>query len=454
VPTFRYTSASVTANGPGAGVIDAPDRGAAVRSLLARGITPAAVEPMGAPAAANAPAKAAAPAGTPLTAGAPPSAPGAPGKSGELLLDAAGNAAIARDALRGGASPVSRRRVMSLPELASFIRELATAVQAGLPMVPALRTLAKSGRSQAQREMLGKLIERVEQGSTLADACRAFGPPFSDLVVNLIRAGEASGRLDDVLHQAADLLEKDVALRRAVMSATLYPAILTVLTFGAVIVVTTFIVPRVLGPLAASGRAMPLPTQLVQGFANAMTQWWWAFGLLIAAALVLWRQARQAPESRLKIDGALLRIPLFGPVVRDATVARFTRTLGTLVKAGLPVLQALRLTGGTLTNTAMRGAVMGVCDQVASGKTIAAPLEATGMFPPLLVQIVSLGERSGRLPELLTQAATALDERTNTRVKVLTSLLPPILIVIVASIVGLVVAAIILPLLEMQETIG
>ena len=256
-----------------------------------------------------------------------------------------------------------------------------------------------------------------------------------------------------MLHQAADLLEGDLRLRRSVMSATLYPAILTVLVSIAIVIVTTFIVPQVLKPLAGQKIELPLPTRIVQGFAALVGGYWWLMIAVAGVAVAAFVRARQQPGPRMSIDRGILRIPLFGPMIRDAMVARFTSTLGTLVSAGLPVLTALRLTADTLTNVAMKGAVRDVCDQVAGGKTIAEPLERTGFFPPLLVQIVSLGERSGRLPELLRQAAGSLEERTNTRVKVVTAILPPILIVVVACIVGFVVAAIILPLLQLQESL-
>lgn len=442
MPTFRYKAIATTGNGAGAGMVDAPDRAAAVRVLIGKGITPASIEPLDS---------------TPTFKPAAKPDPASNGNGSKLSNGAAAAPTFTtpgRSASVIEVKPSRRGRVMNLAETASFIRELATATQAGLPLVPALRTLAKSGRSSGQRAMLAHLIERVEHGSSLADACRSWGKPFDDLVINLVRAGEVSGRLTDVLHQAADLLERDLHLRRAILGATLYPAILTVLVSVAVVVVTTFIVPQVLKPLQGQNITLPLPTRIVQGFAEFMSSYWWLVIGLIVAGVFAWNRARATPGPRLAIDRAILATPVLGPLVRDALVARFTRTLGTLVKAGLPVLSGLRLTAATITNAAMRAAVNTVCDQVAAGKTIAEPLERSGLFPPLLVQIVSLGERSGRLSELLTQAASALEGRTETRVKVFTTILPPLLIVMLAMVVGIVVASIILPLLQMQDAVG
>ena len=429
MPTFRYISPG-SSNGSAAGVIDAPDRGAAVRSLISRGITPTSVEPLG---ASNGHAHAGP-------------------RAGEAA--SGGRAAVTRgtSASAGGQSLMGRR-AMNLSDTASFMKELATAVQAGLPMVPALRTLAKQGRTPAQKAMLAHLIAQVEQGKTLADAAASWGPPFGELIVNLMRAGEASGKLGDVLEQTADLLEKDLELRRSLMAATLYPAILAVLVCAAVTIMTTVIIPRVLAPLKGQLKSLPLPTRIVQGFADFMGQWWWLVVILLGVGVLALRRAWATPGPRLAMDRFTLKVPAIGPLVRDALVARFTRTLGTLVSAGLPVLTALKLTGATLTNTAMRGSIVRVCNEVSSGRTIAEPLEREGVFPPLLVQIVSLGERSGRLPQLLLQAARSLDARTQMRVKVVTNVLPPVLVVIAAMVAGCVVAAIILPLLDMQDAI-
>ncbi len=436
-------------------MIDAPDRAAAVRILVSRGISPRSVED-GAVAVKPRAAKGKRGAGSgnqdesangtatvEKTNGKPR------GKSGGNITAAEFDPSeVASAAMFGG---MFARRSMSIAETGSFIRELATAVQAGLPIVPALRTLAKSGRTPRQRVMLNHLIEQVESGKTLHQAFASWGKPFTDLIISLTKAGEVSGKLAEVLTQAADLLERDLKLRRSVMSATLYPVILLVLAAIAVTIITTVIVPKILEPLKGQNIPLPLPTILVQGFANFVGSYWWAIMTVGALAALVFSRLHAQPGPRLWIDNMLVRAPLAGPIIRDAAVARFTRTLGTLVKSGLPVLTALRLTGQTMTNTALRGGVESVCDEVAGGKTIAEPLEATGIFPPLLIQIVSLGERSGKLPDLLTQAATSLEDRTETRVKVLTTILPPILVVMVACVIGVVVAAILLPLLDMQD---
>jgi type II secretory pathway component PulF len=407
LPTFRYTT---LATGGGGRTIEAPDRAAAIRALAARGEAPTRVEEI---------------------------ADGTPARSGG-----------------GGGGGFALRRAMSRADLGSFMHELATAVGAGLPVVPALRTIARSGRSEAEKRMLAVVIEDVEHGDSLADALERVGKPFDELVVSLVHAGEVAGRLPEVLDQAALLLDRELKLKRALVGAMIYPAIILSLVTVAIIVVVTVIVPRVLASVAGQIETLPLPTRMVQGVASFFGSWWWLVLLGIAALLWGWNRAYANPATRLPIDRALVSIPVIGRLIRDVAVARFTRTLGTLVGAGLPVLQALRITRKTLGNRELQRHIERVAEEVGSGATIADPLERSGQFPPLLVQIVGMGERTGKLDEMLLQAADAFEQRTEQAIKLFTAVLPPLLIVLLAAVVAVVLLAILLPLLELQESIG
>lgn len=421
MPTFEYQLASGSSRG-GTGVVEAPDRAAAIRRLRDRGEAPTMLVEV---------------AGT--------------GSTNEPRASTAPGAAGARAATSGGGFGL--RRVMSRAEMGAFIRELATAVSAGLPLVQALRTIMRQGRNPAQKAMLEKLIDGVEHGQALSDSMRAFGRPFGDLVINLVHAGEVSGRLGEVLMQAARLLDRDVKLRRSLTGALLYPAIILTAVSVAVVIVVTIIVPRVLAAVEGQVVNLPMPTRVVQGVASFFGSYWWLVLLAIGGAV--WGAARlyARPGPRLSIDRATLRLPVVGAMVRDVAVARFTRTFGTLVGAGLPVLQSLRITRATLGNRAMEGAIEQVCDRLAAGETISEPMERSGYFPPLLVQIVGLGERTGRLDEMLTQAADAFEDKTEQSIKLFTSVLPPLLIVVLACVVGFVVLSVLLPLIELQEMV-
>jgi type II secretory pathway component PulF len=416
MPTFAYRTIAMNGNGRGTATIEAMDRGAAVRELMRRGETPVSVE-----------------------------------------LVAQGHTR-AKSAARVDQGAVvithTHGRVMSLPELANLVRELATALHAGLPLIQSLRTLARQGRTPKQQEMLQYIIDQVEHGKNLADAMQGWGAPFNELTINMTRAGDVSGKMAEVLTQAADLLDKDVKLRRSILGATLYPMILCVLVVLAIIVVVTFIVPKLLKQFAGSAATMPWPTRVVQGVADFFGGYWWA--IIPAVGLVIWSFIRyyRTPEGRLNVDTRMLKVPVIGRLLRDVAVARFTRTLGTLTSSGIPVLMALRVTKGTLGNKAMEGVIDGVIEKVAAGKTIAELMEKSEYFPPMLVQIVNLGERSGRLDELLTQAAGAFEDRTEMSVKLVTTVLPPVLVVMMACVVGFVVMAIMLALLEFQNQVG
>lgn len=401
--TFVYRD--MTEAGKGRSTIEAVDRSAALRLLSQRGITPALLEEL-------------------------PERGEGVGARGTMVL---------------------RGRTLSRAAMASLVRELATALGAGLPLVTALRTIAKQGRDARQAAMLSALIEGVETGRSLADAQASWGRPFTELVINLTRAGEASGRLSEVLGQCADLLDRDLKLRRSLVGATLYPMFLMLLIVVAIIIIVTFIVPKVLKAVGGAVRELPWPTRVVQGMADFFGTYWW---LVLPMAVVAWMAGvaiYRQPEARLKIDRALLRLPLLGALLKDVAVARFTRTLATVTAAGLPILSGLKITRGTLNNRAMEEVIDEVCEQVTAGRTIAEPMERSELFPPMLVQIVNLGERSGRLEELLAQAAKAFEERTEQSVKLFTTALPPFLVVIAAGCVGFIVLAIMLPMLELQD---
>jgi general secretion pathway protein F len=424
MPTFEYQPIG----GSNAAVIEATDRAAAVRQLREQGITPVSLKQVERRA-----------------------------RRRDVPVDSAAHSMRSAPTRTSSVSVQnSRRRAMSRGEMASFIRELATAVMAGLPLVQALKTIARQGHSARQRAMLDHVIKEVEHGRSLGDAANSWGPPFTELTISLIRAGEMSGRLGDVLEQAANLLDRDLKLRRTLMSGLLYPAILGVLITIAVAVIVTVIVPRILAPLQGQLRnvKLPWPTRVVTGVTDFATSYWWLITIVLVGGILWLGALYRNPTSRLAIDRFLLKTPVLGRVLRDVAVARFTRTLCTLVSSGLPALTALRATKATLGNRAMEVVIEQVCDQVSSGKTIADPMEKSGFFPPLLTQIVGVGERSGRLPQMLGQAANVFEDRTETSVKVFTTVFPPILIIIAAMIVGFVITAILLPLIQLQELIG
>lgn len=421
------------------GTIAAPDRASAMRLLQGQGLLPMQLDM----AEAEAPSKAAAKA-------APKSAPRgqqpAETRSGGIDLGA-----LAR-AFTGN---TTGRPQLKRTELANIIRELATAIEAGLPLLNALKTVRRQAAGKAQPVILDFIIERVESGRPLHEAMDEYGPPFDEMIVGMVRASDASGRMSEVMHQLADLLERSVELRREMVGATIYPLIVACMIGVSIIIAVTFLLPRLMAPiLGQPGVTIPFPTMVLLGFADFMRDWWWLVLLAAVGAVIGFRRWIAVYANRRKLDLVLLKSPIIGPLLRDVAVARFTRTLGTLVSAGLPILSALKIVRDTLGNVVLMEAIDGVQEKVTTGQSLAEPLEKCGFFPPLLVQIVNIGEKSGRLEPMLIHAAGAFDRQVNTSLKLFTKLLPPVLLVFMALIASFVLAAILLPLLEMQKSLG
>ncbi len=423
MPSFRYESRTA-AGETRQGVVAAASRGEAVRLLGARGETPTVVE-------------------------ADPSSNGeTPGDRSSNGSATAAAPVSARPRLWRAARPVAKRG-----EIANLIRELATALEAGLPLMQALRTVRRQAKGVAMIAILDHFIDRVEAGAAMHVAAREYGPPFDDLIVGMLRAADASGKTNEVLHQLADLLERSLDLRREVIGATLYPMIVAGLVVISALILVTVLVPRLIEPLAGE-MTMPLPTRILVGMADFLESSWYLCLLAIGLAAFGWRWWVRLPGNRLTVDRLKLRSPILGPLLRDVAVSRFTRTLGTLVSAGIPIIDALRITRDTLGNTAMMRAIDEVQERVTSGAALADPLERSGLFPPLLIQVVNLGERSGRLEYMLMHAANAFDRQVNNSIKLFTRALPPLLIMVMAGLGGFVLAAIMLPLLELQSVIS
>jgi len=420
------------------GTIAAPDRASAMRLLQAQGLLPMQLDM----AEAEAPAKAAKPAPKSGARGQQPTEERPAGIDlGALTRAFTGN--------------TTGRPQLKRTELANIIRELATAIEAGLPLLNALKTVRRQAVGKAQPVILDFIIERVESGRPLHEAMDEYGPPFDDMIVGMVRASDASGRMSEVMHQLADLLERSVELRREMVGATIYPLIVACMIGVSIIIAVTFLLPRLMAPiLGQPGVTIPFPTMVLLGFADFMRDWWWLVLVAVVGAVIGFRRWIAVYENRRKLELILLKSPIIGPLLRDVAVARFTRTLGTLVSAGLPILSALKIVRDTLGNVVLMEAIDGVQEKVTTGQSLAEPLEKCGFFPPLLVQIVNIGEKSGRLEPMLIHAAGAFDRQVNTSLKLFTKLLPPVLLVFMALIASFVLAAILLPLLEMQKSLG
>jgi type II secretory pathway component PulF len=372
-------------------------------------------------------------------------------QKGETALDVQLSAEDA--ALAAGQKLV--RPTISRAELADLVRELATALEAGLPLMQALKTVRRQAASKNLQAILDHLIDRVEAGVTLHQAAKEYGPPFDDMTTGMLRAADASGRNAEIMHQLADLLERSVELRREVVGAVIYPLMIAGLIAASVVILIAFVLPRVMKPIMnAPNVEMPLPTMILMDVSDFIKAWWLVLIGAGVLAWIAWRNWLAKPPNRLRFDTFVLKLPVAGRLVRDIAVARFTRTLGTLVSAGIPILAALKIVRDTLGNTALTNAIDQVSDKVTTGQSLADPLERSGHFPPLLVQIVNIGERSGRLEQMLLHAAGSFDRQVNNSLKLFTRVLPTVLIVVMALLASFVLAAILLPIVQLQNSVG
>ena len=334
-----------------------------------------------------------------------------------------------------------------------FTRQFATMINAGLPLVQSLSILAQQTENKTLKDVTKAVVYDVEAGNTLADALAKHPKAFTGLYVNMVAAGEAGGILDTILLRLATFLEKNDALVRKVKGALVYPAVIITVAIVAVAVLLIFVIPTFSSMFASVNMELPLPTRVVIRASDILTRFWWAI-ILGAAALVLgFRAYYGTPDGRKNIDGLLLKAPVLGDLLRKSAVSRFTRTLGTLISSGVSILDGLEITAKTAGNRVVHDAVMQSRQSIAGGETIAGPLQASGVFPPMVISMISVGEQTGGLDEMLTKIADFYDAEVDVAVSALLSLMEPVMIVVLGVIVGGMVVAMYLPIFDMVNAI-
>ena len=348
----------------------------------------------------------------------------------------------------------SLRRGVPSRDLALFTRLFATMVRAGLPLVSSLDVLARQTENPRLRDALRDMVHGVESGDALADAMRRHPRAFSPMYANMVGAGEASGALDVVLGRLASYQEKSEALSRKLRGALVYPAVVVGVAAPAAAVTLAFVVPAFEEMFASAGVALPLPTRVVIAGAHLVQQWWWAMAAVVIAAGLLAKRACGTDAGRLAVDRLLLRLPLVGGLLRKAAVSRFARTLATLVASGVSILDGLEVTAKTAGNRVVEDAVMKSRASIASGDTIAGPLRQSGAFPPLVVQMVDAGERTGALDEMLARVADFYDRETNAAADAVATAAEPVVIVALGVGIGGVIVAMYLPIFDMISIVG
>ena len=338
-------------------------------------------------------------------------------------------------------------------ELAIYTRQFSTMIDAGLPLVHCLNILAEQSESKNLRSVTSSVARNVEQGGTLADSLRKHPRTFDDLFTNMVEVGETGGILDVVLQRLSIYIEKAAALKRKVKGALVYPASILSVAFLVIVFMLTFVIPAFAAMFKDLGAQLPLPTRIVIWLSDFVRN----YILLIAAAIVgcvfAFRAYYRTENGKSIIDALLLKVPIFGTIIRKVAVARLTRTLGTLVQSGVPILEGLRITATTAGNKVVEKAVLQCRVSVTEGKTLAEPLKASGVFPPMVTQMISVGEQTGALDLMLSKIADFYDDEVDTAVNTLTSLLEPIMIVLLGGIVGGLVVAMYLPIFKLVTLI-
>jgi len=337
--------------------------------------------------------------------------------------------------------------------LTVFTRQLSTLISAGLPLLRSLRTLGKQEKNPNLKKIMLSLAESVEGGTTFSEALAQHPKAFNKLYVNMVKAGELGGVLEVVLTRLAEFAEKSQRIRGKVTSAMVYPIVVLTIAVGIVTFLMLFIVPKfeAIFKDMLGGRPLPFITQIIMDLSRFIQGNFPLIAGAITAIVFALKFAMRVPGVESAIDSYKLKIPLFGDMLTKTSVARFSRTLGTLVSSGVPILQALQITRDTAGNLRVSNAVENIHDNVKEGESMVTPMEASGIFPPMVVSMVQVGEETGQLPDMLTKVADVFEEEVDNAVAGLTSLLEPVMIVMLALVVGTIVVALFLPLITIIQ---
>jgi type IV pilus assembly protein PilC len=352
---------------------------------------------------------------------------------------------IAFPLLRGG---------ISAKELAVFTRQFSVMIDAGLPLVQCIEILGIQSENKVFQKVLLQVRQDVESGATLADAMRKHPKAFDDLYCNMIAAGEAGGILDTILQRLAVYIEKIVRLRRAVRSAMIYPIAVLAIAALVVTIILWKVIPTFAALFAGLGAELPLPTRVVIWLSNFVGRYFLLLVFLLGALLYALKRYHATYRGRRVIDGLLLKMPILGLVLRKIAVARFCRTLATLVSSGVPILEALEITAKTAGNAVVEDAIMATRKSIEEGKTISEPLKETEVFPPMVVHMIAVGEQTGALDAMLSKIADFYEEEVDAAVENMLTLLEPIMILFLGIVIGGIVISMYLPLFSLLSKIG
>src|SRR5438105_12790378 len=343
---------------------------------------------------------------------------------------------------------------VGMRDIVIFTRMFSTMINSGLPLVQAMGILAEQSENPNLRDVTKAVVFDVESGNTVADALSKHPGAFSDLYVNMVRAGEAGGILDTILMRLAVFMEKNDALVRKVKGAMIYPGVIMTVAGGAIVILLIFVIPTFQKMFAEAGIPLPLPTRIVIEMSKLLQKFWWLVGASVFVGFWGFKKYYATSSGKLVIDRLMLKAPVLGDVLRKSAVSRFTRTLGTLISSGVSILDGLEITAKTSGNRVIQDAIMESRASIAGGETIAAPLKKSQVFPPMVISMIAVGEQTGGLDEMLTKIADFYDEEVDAAVSGLLALMEPVMIVFLGVVVGGMVVAMYLPIFDMVNAAG
>lgn len=350
-----------------------------------------------------------------------------------------------------GAVRIFRRR--RTQEISVMTRQMATLLGSGIAMMGTLTAVIEQSESEELKRVMMDVREKVATGGTFSDALAMHPFYFSELYVNMVKAGEAAGNLDKVLLRLSDYLHAQNKMQAKIVSALTYPIIMVVIGVGVVVVLMTFVVPKIMDVIQKQGQdaALPLPTEILLTVSGFFRDYWWLLLGLVVGGSLIWNQILRTPAGRLWWDTVKLDIPVVGNLMRKSAIGRFALTFATLLDSGLPVLEALNVVKRVVNNQLLSNALEVIRQKIAEGQDIATPVKASKLFPPVVGYMIAVGEEGGKLEELLRKIAESYDEEVEIAAQRMTSLLEPLMIVVMAVVVGFIVMSVLLPILQMSN---
>lgn len=340
---------------------------------------------------------------------------------------------------------------VSTRELSLFTRQLATLLNAGVTLVESLTALVEQTDNEKFKLVLSAVKQRVNEGSSLADAMAQHLKVFPELFCNMVRAGESSGALDTVLSRLADFTENQAKLRSKIIGTLTYPAIMVVIGTAILSILMVVVIPKITKIFEDRKASLPIPTKILLSMADFLKDYWWLIFIVLTIALVFLIRFIKTDRGRRHWDRLLLNMPVAGKILRMLSISRFSNTLSTLLKSGVPLLQAMNIVRNIVNNQVLAEAIDDARDSIKEGESIAAPLKRSGEFPPLVIHMIAVGERSGQLEEMLNSVAVNYQDQAENQIGALTTLLEPLMIVIMGGAVGFMVISILLPIMQLNE---